>query len=155
MQGRKRTGEWLAKVLAAPFDEVSFTAPPISKETIPVVKDAADGMETEMVSNVAPDKRIGGRGHTIDSYDSRNKVDVEGGVKWARKKKFVLHDEHVVVDAPTDIDVNVVAAEAMFKSKLIPDGRGDIGRHLLMCQLLHGSARHKRLMLSVSLVSGF
>lgn len=53
---------------------------------------------------------------------------MEGVAKSAQKKKSDRCDEHKVVDAPTDIEVNVATGNAVFEARSIDMDRVAIGR---------------------------
>lgn len=57
----------LAEAMATPVDKVSPSVPPSIEEASPVVQRAADSMETEEISNAAPNKKLGGKSVTVDS----------------------------------------------------------------------------------------
>lgn len=65
------------------------------------------------MSNVPSDKRVGGKGHAVDSRLCRNK---KGFDVVALKGNGVCRDEPNVVDAPTDVEVDLVVADALSES---------------------------------------
>lgn len=62
-RNRKRLGE----ALTSPVDEVSLSVPPIIEKRSLVVEGGIDGMEEGVVSNVTPDKEVGGKGHIVEN----------------------------------------------------------------------------------------
>lgn len=107
--------EKLAEALTAPIDKVSPVATPNTKKVNPVVESAFDGRKARAASDIAPDRENGGKCHTIDSRHCRKKGDVE---VVARKKKVVCHNEPIVFDASTHIDVDVAVAVAVFERQV-------------------------------------
>lgn len=119
----KTSSQRLAESLTIPVNKV-LPVVLANTEVKPVVHSANEGMEVEDVSNVALDKEVRGKGFTVDSRYCPNKGDVQ---VVARKTKIVCHDEPIVVDAPTDVDVDKSVADTVSETKSIVKGSGNIG----------------------------
>lgn len=85
---------------------------------------AADSREAEEVPDVASDKRVGEKHHTVDSRHFRNEDDMEV-LPW--KRKGVRRDGPIVVNAATDVDVDRVVGDTVSDGMSIANDRNHIG----------------------------
>lgn len=116
----------LERFFATQVNKSSLPVSPISEKVDLVDEGATHALKVKVVLKVSSDKRVAGKSHNLDRRHCRNKSIVEGLSQSRQMEKGVCSNELVVVDVPTDIDVDVFTANVFSEGKFIANDGSDV-----------------------------